>query len=99
MSLCLDSDGNFDTQADDRDKAHRALPACPFVFSFPKTRSAAVTLFKVVNDGGGDLLLSVGKTNVVPKLRFGWDGRALVGEEPAGDEAIFLNDEKMRELF
>jgi hypothetical protein len=99
MSLCLDAEGGFDTQPEARDKPRRALPSCPFVFSFPKKSSDASMLFKVVDENGSDLLLSVGKTKVSPEARLRWNGAQFVGTEPGGDEAVFLNDDKMRALF
>jgi hypothetical protein len=99
INLCLDPEGNFDTQPDARAEERRKMPACPFVFSFPKRRSAAI-LFKVVDENGSDLLLSVGKTNVSPQARLRWNGSLFVGGAPPDDAgSIFLNDDKMRELF
>jgi hypothetical protein len=98
MSLCLDAEGNFDTQPEARDKARRALPPCPFVFSFSKKKSAG-TLFKVVDEDGSDLLLSVGKTNVSPQALLRWSGVQFVGAEPGDGGPTFLNDDKMRALF
>ena len=99
MSLCLDSEGNFDTLPDSRDKAHKALPRCPYVFSFPKKSSAPALLFMVVDESGGDLTLSVGRTRVSPRALLRWNGVKFAASELGGDEAIFLNGDKMRELF
>jgi hypothetical protein len=99
MSLCLDPEGNFDTQPDARAEARRKMPACPFVFSFPKKTRADAVLYKVVDENGSDLLLSVGKTIVSPQALLRWSGLKLAGSEPADAGSIFLNDEKMRSLF
>jgi hypothetical protein len=99
ISLCLDPEGNFDTQPDARAEARRKMPACPFVFSFPKKTRAAAVLYKVVDENGSDLLLSVGKTIVSPQALLRWNGLKLAGSEPADAGSIFLNEEEMRALF
>ena len=98
LNLCLDSEGNFTTQADARAEAHRKMTPCPFVFSFPKKGSSAV-LFKVIDENGSDMLLSVGKTQISPQLLLRWNGAQFAGAEPDDAGLIFLNDEKMRALF
>lgn len=98
LSVCLDSHGDFNTEKSARDAAHRDLSACPYVFSFPK-KGSSVILFKVLNENGSDLLLSVGKTKVSPQVLLRWNGAKLVGSPPNDDGSILLNSDKMGRFF
>lgn len=98
VSGCLDSDGEFNTEKDARDAAHRPMPPCPYVFSFPKKGSGAI-LFKVLNENGSDLLLIIGKSKVSPRVLLRWNGMKLVGFEPGNEDEIILNSSEMGRFF
>ena len=98
LSICLDSHGDFNTEKGARDAAHLDLSACPYVFSFPK-KGASVILFKVLNENGSSLLLSVGKTRVSPQVVLRWNGVKLIGSQPDDDGSILLNSEQMGRFF
>ncbi len=98
LSVCVDSDGNFNTERVARDAAQQLLSACPYVLSFPKKGPGAV-LFKVINSDGSDMRLSVGKTRVSPRALLRWNGEKLIASAPGEENEIFLNGAQMGIFF
>lgn len=98
LSICVDSDGNFNTERSARDAAHQLLSACPYVLSFPKKGADAV-LFKIINSDGSDMRLSVGKTIVSPRALLRWNGEKLIASVPDEDKEIILNSARMGIFF
>lgn len=98
LTLCQDAGGDFNTERADRSADSQGLPVCPFVISLPKTGGRGV-LYEVSNDDGSGYALSVAKSTVHPKAVLKWNGKTFVGGDAAGEPSVFLQGDRMKELF